>query len=361
MTIDRYASLRALFTDAGYAFVEPAVIQDTAVFVEVAGEDLRRRMFLTSDADGRELALRPEYTVPVVLHHLDSGAASRPAGYAYLGPVFRQRLVGSGEFMQAGVESLGRTDDVAADADVLALAFAAATTLAITDANVTMGDSSLFDAVLVGLDIPDAWRRRLRRAFGEPERLKSLIATRADGARREGAAPDSAALRAQVADMFSATGLGVIGARTADEIAERVLEKEALAQGIGPAAAARLTEFLAIAGSPTNATAALRALAKSAGLAITPAIDRFAARTAAFAERGINVERLAFAADFGRRLDYYTGFVFEFHRGKSRTPGSVIGGGRYDRLMSLIHHPRAPKGDVPAVGFAISLDRAGNP
>jgi ATP phosphoribosyltransferase regulatory subunit len=361
MTADRFAALRALFADAGYTFLEPAIVHDASLFVEVAGEDLRRRMFLTSDADGRELALRPEYTVPVCIHHLATGAPTRRASYAYLGPVFRQRSNGPSEFMQAGVESLGRTDDVAADADVLALAFAAAAELKIADAQVTIGDSALFAAVLATLDLPEAWQRRLRRAFGEPERLKGLIAKNAANPRRRTAAPNAAALRAQVAEMFTATGLGVIGARTADEIAERTIEKDALASGIGSAAAQRIAEFLAIAGSPSAAIKALRSLAKTGGSGMGPAIDRFAARSDAFAERGIDVDRLAFAADFGRRLDYYTGFVFEFHRGKSCTPGAVIGGGRYDRLMSLIHHPRAPKRDVPAVGFAISLDRVEAP
>ena len=138
MTADPYAPLRALFTGAGYVFIEPPIVHDAAVFVEVAGEDLRRRMVLTSDGDGRELALRPEYTVPVCLHHLVTGAATREAQYAYLGPVFRQRASGPSEFTQAGVESLGRSDAVAADADVLALATAAAKARARMSASAAM-------------------------------------------------------------------------------------------------------------------------------------------------------------------------------------------------------------------------------
>src|ERR1051325_7413134 len=176
MTADPYAPLRALFSDAGYAFVEPPIVHDAAVFVEVAGEDLRRRMFLTSDSDGRELPLRPEYTVPVCLHHLATGEATRVAQYAYLGPVFRQRVSGAGEFMQAGVESLGRTDAIGADADVLALASAAAAQLQLGDARIAIGDSALFAAVLDALALAEPWRRRLRRAFGDPVRLQALIA-----------------------------------------------------------------------------------------------------------------------------------------------------------------------------------------
>ena len=120
-----YAPLRDLLAGAGYAFIEPPILFEARIFVELAGEDLRRRLFLANAADGTEMALRPDYTIPVCLHHLANGTAKRRAGYAYLGPIFRQRPGESGEFLQAGVESLGRGDRAAADADMLELALEA--------------------------------------------------------------------------------------------------------------------------------------------------------------------------------------------------------------------------------------------
>jgi ATP phosphoribosyltransferase regulatory subunit len=360
MAADPYASLRALFADAGYVFVEPPILHDASVFVEVAGEDLRRRMFLTTDAGGRELALRPEYTVPVCLHHLATGPADRRADYGYVGRVFRQRTSGRSEFLQAGVESLGRADAPEADADVLALAFAAANELEMTGAKVTIGDTQLFAAVVGALDLGAPWRLRLRRAFGDRSRLRSLLASARGTSRAKAVRSNVAMLRDQVTEMLSETGLAVIGARTADEIAERFLDKEMLAEGISDHAVAALEEFLAIAGPPSPALAELRAFAQHTRLAIT-AIDQFARRTEALARHGIEVDRLTFAADFGRRLDYYTGFVFEFRRGDSRTSGAAIGGGRYDGLMAIIDPGRPAGSLVPAVGFAISLDRVGYP
>src|SRR5690606_30673430 len=116
---ESFESLRTLLSDAGYAFIEPPIVHDARVFGELAGEDLRRRLFLTNAADGSEMALRPDYTIPVCLAHLKNGAPPRRADYAYLGPVFRQRGDGPGEFLQAGIESIGRNDRAAADADVL--------------------------------------------------------------------------------------------------------------------------------------------------------------------------------------------------------------------------------------------------
>jgi ATP phosphoribosyltransferase regulatory subunit len=359
-----YAPLRALFTDAGYAFVEPPIVYDASVFVELLGEDLRRRLFLTADEDGTELALRPDFTIPVALHHLASGPARRKDGYAYLGPVFRQRADEPDEFLQAGVESLGRTDRDQADADLLRLALDAVALLGVKRPVVRVGDSGLFAAVLDALDLDPPWRRRLARAFGDPKRLRSLIDRAALGgavaAADDGslASASPARIRRKVEAMMAAAGLGVTG-RTPEEIAARFAEKAALAAGVGERPAAVLSRFLAVDGAPVPALKTLRALAREERLAIGSALQRFEARLAAFAAREIDLASLAFAAEFGRRLDYYTGFVFEIYTSK-KAARPVVGGGRYDRLVSLIAKLRHETAvTVPAVGFSIWLDRIG--
>jgi ATP phosphoribosyltransferase regulatory subunit len=351
---ESYEPLRRLLSDAGYAFVEPPIVHDAALFVELAGEDMRRRLFLTSAPDGSELALRPDYTIPVCRAHLANGAARRRADYAYLGPVFRQRAGESGEFLQAGVESLGRTDRATADGDVLALAIEAIALLGVGRPQVRIGDQALFAATLDALGVRGPWRRRLDRTFGDPARLKALIAKAADG----GPQPPPvtlAAARRKAERLLVESGLGTIGSRTGREIAERLVDKTALAAGIGGRAKEVLARFLAIEGTPAAALTALTKLAESEKLDIAPALDRFEKRSEAFAKAGVDVAALSFAADFGRRLDYYTGFVFEIHDTRRRDGRQVVGGGRYDRLLSLIGHGRS----IPAVGFAIWLDRIG--
>ena len=359
-----YAPLLALFTEAGYGFVDLPILHDASVFVEPLGEDLRRRLFLTTDQDGLEMALRPDFTIPVALHHLASGPAKRAAAYTYLGPVFRQRAAEPDEFLQAGIESLGRTDRDQADADILRLALDGAATLGVRKPVVRIGDSALFAATLDALSLSPPWQRRLARAFGEPARLRPLIRRAAHGvavaATDDGglATAGASRIRRQVEAMFAAAGLGMTG-RTPQEVAERYAEKAALAAGIGDRPAEVLDRFLAIAGPAPKAVTALRALAADERLAIGAAIDRFEERLAAFAARRIAVDGLAFAADFGRRLDYYTGFVFEMHATR-RAPRPLIGGGRYDRLVSLLARLRHQTAvTVPAVGFSIWLDRAG--
>src|ERR687895_289690 len=83
--------LLALYERAGYVRVSPALLQPAEPFLDLSGEDIRRRMYLTTDAEGHELCLRPDLTIPVARDYLASPAAGKPQGFCYLGPVFRDR------------------------------------------------------------------------------------------------------------------------------------------------------------------------------------------------------------------------------------------------------------------------------
>src|ERR1700722_13297584 len=79
------------FEAAGFARVEPAILQPTAPFLDMSGEDIRGRLFLTSGPGGEELCLRPDYTIPVCLMHLGEARSAGEARFCYLGRVFRAR------------------------------------------------------------------------------------------------------------------------------------------------------------------------------------------------------------------------------------------------------------------------------
>ncbi len=51
----------AHLTRAGYARVEPPILQPASIFFD-SGEDLRAQLYLTSDLSGADYCLRPEYT-----------------------------------------------------------------------------------------------------------------------------------------------------------------------------------------------------------------------------------------------------------------------------------------------------------
>src|SRR5947207_12651193 len=72
------------FAQAGYVQAEPAILQPAEPFLDLSGEDIRKSLYLTTDASGEELCLRPDLTIPVARDYLASSRAGQPAGFCYL-------------------------------------------------------------------------------------------------------------------------------------------------------------------------------------------------------------------------------------------------------------------------------------
>jgi ATP phosphoribosyltransferase regulatory subunit len=355
------SKILALFAERDTVPAQVAVIQPADPFLDMAGEDLRRRIFLTESETGQTLCLRPEFTIPVCLDHIRSQAGT-PRRYSYLGEVFRQRREGGVEFLQAGIEDLGHRDTAAADARSVADAHALLRrVLPKTKLTVTLGDQAVFEAVLAALGLPRGWRMRLARAFGSHDLLDAaladLAAPPANGTLKAPlaglvAAGDAGRLSEHIAAEMDAAGLAEAGGRSAGEIAQRLIEKAELRRvRLSPDALDALQRFLAIRVPLSGAAAALEEFSRSAGLALADALKNFAARAEAIAGHGLGAEPVTYDAAFGRPLDYYTGLVFEISaEGAART---LVGGGRYDRLLTLLGAPEP----IPGVGFSVWLDR----
>jgi len=358
-------ALLTSFAQAGYERAEPAILQPAEPFLDLSGEDIRKSLYLTTDSSGEELCLRPDLTIPVARDYLASPRAGQPAGFSYLGAVFRYRGAARSEFEQAGIESFGRQDRAAADAEMLALALETTRTFGVNELEIRTGDVALFNALIDALDLYPVWRRRLIKDFNRKISLdkdleRLTLATGTPRNEYEGvlaalAGSDRKAALALVTDLMSIAGATNVGGRTVAEIADRFLEQSTLKGGALPHNALNLIKrFLAISGDPDAAVAQLRALAREAKLEITAAIDELEARIGFMAARGIDVKTLRFSTAFGRGLDYYTGFEFELHaRGNGKEP--LVAGGRYDDLMTRLGAPSP----IPAVGFAAWVETLG--
>jgi ATP phosphoribosyltransferase regulatory subunit len=276
--------------------------------------------------------------------------------------VFRYRGGQPSEFLQAGIESFGRQDRAAADAEMLALALQATDAFGLSGIEIRTGDVALFNALIDALDLYPVWRRRLIKDFNRKvsltEDIERLTRATAPGRNEyEGvlaalAGSDRKAALALVTDLMSIAGTTNVGGRTVAEIADRFLEQSTLKGGALPRdALGTIKRFLAISGDPNDAIAQLRALARDAKLNLTAAIDQFESRVGFMAARGIDTARTRFSTSFGRGLDYYTGFEFELHA-KDSGIEPLVAGGRYDGLMSQL----GAATPIPAVGFSVWVE-----
>jgi len=360
----RAEALVASYERAGYVRQEPAILQPAEPFLDLSGEEIRRRMYLTTDATGRELCLRPDFTIAVSRDYLASPSAGDPVGYCYLGPIFRQQDDGAGEIIQAGIESFGRRDTAAADAEIFALGLEAAAHYGIAAPDIRMGDVGLFIALIDALKITPAWKRRLVKDFNRAGRLaqdldllmrdQSRPSSEYAGVLAALANSDPGAAHALVTDLLSIAGISTVGGRTVGEIADRFLEQATIGGNTLPQEVRTLIEkFLAIAGDPDSALSDLRSLISDAGMKLDPALDLFESRTGFLAARDVDVTRIRFSTAFSTSLDYYTGVEFRLHDPSGRNEAPLVVGGRYDNLLTRL----GSKNKIPAVGLGIFIER----
>jgi ATP phosphoribosyltransferase regulatory subunit len=150
---------------------------------------------------------------------------------------------------------------------------------------------------------------------------------------------------------MAAVGLSPSAGRTPDEIARRLIEKAELRSvRLSGEALTALKTFLELDVPLAEAASALREFADAASLSLGAALDGFEVRIEAIAEQGLPLAAIRYDAGFGRPLDYYTGLVFEILAGDERV---LAGGGRYDRLLTLL----GAKTPIRGVGFSVWLDR----
>nr|WP_255599562.1 ATP phosphoribosyltransferase regulatory subunit [Afifella sp. IM 167] len=353
--------MRPLFEAAGGAPVDLPVLWAADPFLETAGEDIRRRMFVTEGPSGERLALRPDFTIPVCLTHLASGAET--GRYFYEGLVFRRHDRGMAERAETGFEVIGEGERSAVDAELLALAVEGVRRTGLAEMRLRVGDIGLFAALLAALDLPAAWRQRLRRAFGAEAKMHALLSRLRDGG-GNGARPaltpeleqaaatgEKELLAAQLAERFEAEGYQPFAGRDPQEIAARFLEQRDFYETTTRGGEVKVLEaFLSIEAAPQTLAERLAEFRRDHGIDLSEAGERVTRRLAKLERRGKGLD-IFFSAGFGRPLDYYTGLVFEIR--DAATGRAAAGGGRYDRLLEMLGAERP----IPAAGFTIDLGR----
>jgi ATP phosphoribosyltransferase regulatory subunit HisZ len=337
--------LMAAFRAAGAVPVEADILQPAEVLLDLYGEDIRARAYVTNDPIRGEMMLRPDFTVPVVQMHMAGGAD--PARYCYAGEVFRkqERLTArKSEYVQVGYEVFARENPEAADAEVFALFAGLLKPLGL---RAVTGDIAILTAAVRGLNTLQSRKAALLRHVWRPRRFTRLL----DRFGGRVPLPESRArLLAAMASGESLTDAPLVGLRTEAEVAARLalIAEDAAHPPIPADEVARLETLLNLAAKSPVALARLRDLARDMP-AIIPAVDRMEARLAALAARGIDIGALDFEASHGRTtLEYYDGFVFSFHAADPDLP-PVGSGGRYDAMTTVLGAGRS----IPAVGGVI--------
>jgi len=338
------ARLLGFFEAQGAKAVDADILQSAEVLLDLYGEDIRARAYVTSDALRGEQMLRPDFTVPVVQMHMEHGAEQ--ARYTYAGEVFRRQeedATRPSEFMQVGYEVFDRENPAAADAEVFALFQQVLAPLGLRAAT---GDMGILMAAVRGLSTTERRKAALLRHIWRPRRFRALL-ERFGG---KAAVPATRTALLTATDAMQDVG-PFIGLRSKSEINARIeaLKADAAEPPVSDAEAAILDDILNLREKAPMVLERLRDIAVDLP-AITPAVDALDARLTAMTTRGVNVDELDFEGSYGRTtLEYYDGFVFGFYAEARPDLPAVASGGRYDALTHVLGQGRS----IPAVGGVI--------
>ena len=141
------------FLEFGASELEMPALLDSRALIDLYGEDLKSRAFLTTDQIDGEKILRPDFTVPIAQLHIGSGALS--AKYSYAGPGWRSQPYGSDrpkEYYQVGVEYFHQGWSASADAESFNLFQKVVRKVKL---DLEVGDIGILRSLVLDLDISD--------------------------------------------------------------------------------------------------------------------------------------------------------------------------------------------------------------
>lgn len=331
--------------DAGYTPCDTPVLQPADPFIDLLGEEMRRRLFSFTDPRGESLCLRPDLTIPTARAYLDTGAeATSSQRLCYQGTAFRYQPRGAGkpeEFTQLGFEILNGTQPLRDEIEVFGLTMDLLADMGVTEFEVFVNDLALFEAALIDLNLTPRQIARLNRAYAHGGSLETTLAALQK-------TPESQP-RSLPADAPA-----VIIGRDRDEILSRFEDKQAAAQAT-PLSNDMAETILNLSKVSCAALALEQGLTRQGikiGTAMAAQLAHYETRLTALQQK-FGSRSAKFAANRGRKLAYYTGFVFEIIVPSLGPRQAIASGGRYDALLSAL----GASTPMPAIGAALALER----
>lgn len=300
----------------GFEEYDGPPLEQLELYIEKSGEEIVRQLYNFEDKGGRAVALRPEMT-PTLARMVGAKAGSlrKPIRWFSTPQLFRYERTQRGrlrEHYQWNVDIIGE-DDIAADAEVLAVALDALRMLGLgaDDVVARYNDRRLLEALLIHAGVQ---RDRLLAAYAVIDKIGRDSDERVRSRLAEEAALDGPTVDAVLALFETDTARAPTGA--AHEANRR----------------------------PGTWTS-LRAAHADSGDVLRE-IDRLESYEQRLHALGL-ADFVRFDPAIVRGLAYYTGTVFEIFDRKGELR-AICGGGRYDRLLASVS-----SSDLPAAGFGM--------
>jgi len=288
--------MRNTFIVFGYKEIQTPTFENLELFKAKSGDTIIDELYTFTDKGGRDLALRPELTAPVIRFYVDKlQMEPKPLKLFYFGNCYRYDRPQRGryrEFMQAGCEIIG-TDTTEAYAELIAMAYKILENVGIKNLVLNIGNLNILSSIFSRFNLSKDQQKYLT-----PLIDKSLFE-----------------------DVFTA----LIDFGIKNEEARNLIE-------ILKTSDIKKFENL------LNDTASKKEL-----LELKKITDTL--------KKSFEIKNFQIKLSIVRGIDYYKGLVFEIEAPSLGAEKQLCGGGAYE-LISLFGGK-----DTPTAGFAIGFDR----
>jgi histidyl-tRNA synthetase len=290
-------NMTATFLSFGYGEIQTPTFENSELFTEKSGESILNEIYAFTDKGGRELALRPELTAPVIRCYVERlQMEPKPLKLFYFGNCYRYDRPQKGryrEFRQAGCELIG-VDTPEATAELLALAYMVLRNVGLKNIQMNIGNLNLIHTLFKKLNLQKEDQKILLPLIDKSQYDDLKTALRDCG----------------VSEKETEQFVRLLQTATLKEICEFVKDD--------PEVVKELTAMETILDLLKNS---------------------------------FHITEYGIKLGIVRGLDYYTGLVFEIDAPALGAEKQLCGGGAYN-LVSLFGGT-----EVPTSGFAVGFDR----
>lgn len=313
----------------GYQEIATPTFEHLELFTIKSGESVTEEIYSFKDKGGRDIALRPELTAPVMRMYVSElQNAPKPQRLYYYGSCFRYERPQRGrfrEFWQLGAELIGGNKPDS-EAEVIALA------------------DSMLKSVGIKADIHIGYLGLIRSMLSKvPQEQRAAIMRMIDKKERENL---QAYLEDIGADHLGLTELIELKGRFA---LDRAVELSHDLEKLACASSSRDNQASAIIKSPVGASKSGRESARTCReVAPEQGLEEFQKMVDLLDAYGVDA-----TIDFEivRGLEYYSGTVFEIYASGLGAQKQICGGGTYE-LCSLFGGA-----ETSSTGFGLGFDR----
>ena len=154
--------IKEIFNNYGYKEIKTPTFENLELFTAKSGQEIINEIYSFKDKGGRELALRPELTAPVMRFYVEKlQMEPKPLKLFYFGNCYRYDRPQKGryrEFTQAGCELIG-TDSAEAYSELIAMAYNILKKSGLKKIKLNIGNLNILSYFLKNLKLSDEQKK----------------------------------------------------------------------------------------------------------------------------------------------------------------------------------------------------------